>query len=108
MDFAYAVVHTNPLQVFFAEDEEVLSEVLAREIIAQTHGQKVAPQTLKQLRKALLDRQWGTAIEIWIKITDIGISIYGSCDEYWTRDMLLDNPYEQVMKTAPLFSSSNA
>ena len=108
MEFAYAVVHRESPEVYFAEDEEVLSEVLARELIALTPSQQFAPLTLRRLRKALLDRQWGTALEIWIENTNIGVDVFASCDMFWTKESVARDSYDLAMKKSPLFQGSNA
>jgi hypothetical protein len=108
MDFAYPVVHRDPPEVYFAENGEVLSEVLVRELIALTPSQHFAPLALRRLRKALLDRQWGTAMEIWIENTNTGVDVFDSCDVFWTKESVARDSYDLAMKKSPLFQGSNA
>jgi hypothetical protein len=68
---AYAVVHRDPPEVFFAEDEHVLSRVLALQLVAQLPANEVSsPGRLEAMRQALLDERWADALVEWITETD--------------------------------------
>ena len=105
--YAYAVVHDSPPGVYFAENIEVLSEVLAREVISQTPSTRFERNSLEEIREALLDRQWGEALEIWTLETGIVVDVFESGD-VWTENQLNSSSYHLTVQKSPIFKGSNA
>jgi hypothetical protein len=101
---AYAVVHQVPPEVFFAEDEHVLSRVLALQLVAQLPATEVSPpERLRAMREALLDERWGDALLEWINETDTVVDAYPS-EEIWGDDRLdLDRASFEI-RVSPLFT----
>lgn len=101
---AYAVVHWDPPEVFFAEDEHVLSRVLALQLVAQLRANQVSsPGRLEAMRKALLDERWADALVEWITETETAVDAYPS-EEIWTEERLdLDRATLEI-RVSPLFT----
>ena len=58
---AYAVTHDDPPQVFLAEDEIVLSRVLAVQLVAATPPSSLPAGSVESIREALLEERWADA-----------------------------------------------
>jgi hypothetical protein len=102
---AYAVVHRDPPEVFFAEDEHVLSRVLALRLVAQLPAERVSsPARLEAMQKALLEERWADALVEWITETDTVVDAYPS-EEVWSGDRLDADRAALEIKVAPLFQS---
>lgn len=101
---AFAVVHGDPPDVFFAEDEHVLSRVLAFQLVAQLRAADVSsPKRLQAMRAALLDERWGDALLEWIDETDTAVDVYPS-GEIWGNERLdLDRASFEI-RVSPLFT----
>ena len=101
---SYAVVHTDPPQVFMGGDDRTLSRLLGLQLVAQT-----APSTfgnsslLESVRQALLNEQWGDAVARWIEATGCPVDVY-SDGVVWEAD-----PSDEItaleIQFAPIFSS---
>lgn len=85
---ACAVVRDDPPQVFVAEDQETLNWILALMLIAQTPSGDLPIELRGQLREALRDEQWGTAVELWMRQRP-EVDVYSSFDPYTSEDVEL-------------------
>jgi hypothetical protein len=102
---AYAVVHRDPPEVFFAEDEHVLSRVLALQLVAQLPSSAVSsPRRLEAMRNALLEERWADALLEWITETDTVVDAYPS-EEVWSEERLDADRAALEIRVAPLFQS---
>ncbi len=85
---ACAVVRDDPPRVFLAEDEVTLNWVLARELIARTPGRELSPGLRAQLRQALRDERWATAVALWME-NHPEVDVYPSLDLHTASDVEL-------------------
>ncbi len=105
MSIAYAVLHTDPPEIYAAEDIDVLHRVIALEIVSKTPATSFAPHVLEQLRAALLDEQWGLATELWmIHYSDESLDVYPSGLRVWTDAMITAEATNLELQFTPLFS----
>src|SRR6185437_6037175 len=81
---AYAVTHDSEPRVFLAEDENVLSRVLALELVAATPAATLARTDLETIRRALLDERWADAVARWIGATGTFVDAYPS-ERVWSE-----------------------
>ena len=65
---AYAVVRSEPPQVFLADDVDVLHRLLASELVARTPTGVLSTVETEQIKEALLDERWGDAVLSWIDL----------------------------------------
>ena len=102
---AYAVVHGDPPEVFFAEDEHVLSRVLALRLVAQLPANEVSSaRRLDAMKEALLEERWADALVEWIDETDTLVDAYPS-EEVWHEARLDLEQASMEIRVAPLFQS---
>lgn len=97
---ACAVVRDDPPQVFIAEDQATLNWVLALRLIARTPGRELPADLCQQLRTALREEQWGTAVALFMQGRP-EVDVYSSYELYTERDVAL-GPLE--LEFTPLFS----
>jgi len=96
---AYAVVHSDPPDVYAAEDVDTLQRVLALQVVAATPGTLVPPAHREVIRSALLDEEWGTAVSRWIEVT-------GTAVEVWTADRFAEPELAGLeLRLRPLFAA---
>jgi hypothetical protein len=107
MHFAYALVHSSPAEVVFAEDLETLSQILAREFIAQTPSAEFDQGELIKIRRALLDRRWGDAMALWIQHTGVPVDVFESADVR-TDPPLDPGSFHLAIQMTPLFEEPDA
>lgn len=87
---AYAVVHSDPPEVYLAEDVDVLARLLALELVARTDPKQLRPGAAENLRAALLAERWADALVAWIKHTDMGVDVYTHLHIYTANDLPQD------------------
>jgi hypothetical protein len=104
---AYAIVHEDPPEVYIAESIEVLSEVLARQVIARSSSADFEAHALARIREALLQQNWSDAVEAWIIQTGVGISVFDS-EVVWSQEMLGKEPYRFIIRGTPIFKNPHA
>jgi hypothetical protein len=101
---AYAVVHRDPPEVFFAEDEHVLSRVLALRLVAQLPANEVSSaRRLDAMKEALLEERWADALVEWIDETDTAVDAYPS-EEVWHEERLNLEQASMEIRVSPLFT----
>lgn len=73
---AYAVVRSDPPEVFLAEDGDTLDRVLATRLVAATDPAGLEPVVADGLRQALLEERWADALVEWMAITETAVDVY--------------------------------
>ncbi len=101
---AYAVVRCEPPQVFLADDVDVLTRVLAVELVARTDPAQLPPGTAEELRGELMEERWAAAVERWIHHTGIAVDVYTNLRVYADADLPADLVGAQLQFT-PLFGA---
>lgn len=76
MGVAYAVVRSDPPDVYLAEDVDVLARLLALELVARTDPSTLPPGKAAVVREALLEERWADALVDWIGITGMEVDVY--------------------------------
>ncbi|MCP3857020.1 MAG: hypothetical protein GY745_03615 [Actinomycetia bacterium] len=99
---AYAVVRSDPPDVYLADDVDVLSRVLALQLVARTDPSSLVDGQAQSLRKALLDERWADAIVEWIGITGMEVDVYTHLHIYTDGELPADLLGAQL-QFAPLF-----
>ena len=73
------MVHGDEPQVFLAEDEWVISRVLALQLVALTPSAEISSLSrLQAIREALLQEQWDVALAEWIDETGNFVDVFPS------------------------------
>ena len=103
---AYAVIRGDDPQVFIAEDDMVLTRVIALRVIAATPPTALG-SAVDQIREALLAERWPDALAAWMTATGEVVDAYP--DEPVRTDRDLDE--ESVtfeLRMAPIFEDPPA
>ena len=103
---AYAVVRSEPPQVFLADDVDVLHRLLASELVARTPTGVLSTVETEQIKEALLDERWGDAVLSWIDLMGIEVDVYTHLPVYTEIDLPADLIGAQI-QFAPLFRESS-
>ncbi|HZN14102.1 MAG TPA: hypothetical protein VFB78_07540 [Acidimicrobiales bacterium] len=104
MDYAYAVLHGDPPQIFVADDIDVLHRVIALEIVAKTPSTFFASEVLADIRESLLDEEWGRATELWMRhFSDKRLDVYPSGLRVWTDATVAADVTNLELQFQPLF-----
>lgn len=99
------VVRGDPPEVYLAEDDQVLSRVLALRVVAASSPADYGSETLERIRAALLDERWGDAVAEWIEAG--GEAVDGYPDEpVWTGVQLDEEVATMEIRVAPIFGSA--
>lgn len=99
---AYAVVRTEPPQVFLATDIDVLQRVLALELVARTPPAALDDTERAHLCEALLEERWGDAVVGWIERMSVEVDVYTHLHVY-SEDELPAELVGAQLQFAPLF-----
>ncbi|MBM37015.1 MAG: hypothetical protein VX963_12550 [Actinomycetota bacterium] len=99
---AYAVVRSEPPQVFLATDVDVLHRVLATELVARTPTDVLTSSENDAIKNALLEERWGDAVLAWIDLMGVEVDVYTHLHVYTENDLPEDLIGAQL-QFAPLF-----
>ena len=101
---AYAVVHGDEPQIFLAEDEWVISRVLALQLVALTPSAEISsPSRLPAIREALLQERWDVALAEWIEETGNFVDVFPYAPKVWTASELDEVRASMEIRIAPIF-----
>ena len=102
---AWAVVRGDEPRVFLAENADVISRLLAVQLVAQMPAREISSKVaLEEIRKALLDEQWATALAAWIEETGTPVDVYPESLKVWTEEDLDRDKASMEIRVAPLFA----
>ncbi len=101
---AVGVVRSDPPRVFLADSPEVLSRVLALEVVAQERASELKnhPGLLQKIREALLEERWADAVVHWIDATGEAVDAYPD-EPVWSADRLDLEKATLEVRVAPIF-----
>lgn len=102
---AYAITHGTDPRVFLAEDEHVLSRLLALELVAATPADSLASDQLGVIRRALLEERWADAVAAWIGATDTYVDAYPT-ERVWSDRDLDEERTSLELRVAPIFDDA--
>jgi len=105
LTIAYAIIH-GTLDVYVAENNEVLNEVLVREVISKLPSTEFETSALAEVRQALLGRRWDRAVEILARETNIAVDIFDS-GTLWTEGSLNNPSTDVILQESAIFKDSN-
>lgn len=73
---AVGLVHEDPPRVLVAADEQVLSRLIALEIVCEEDPASLEPGALADIRAALLEEDWAAAVRAWIEATGVRVDVH--------------------------------
>ena len=98
---AVAVTRDETPEVLLADDEHVLSRLVALRLVARTPSASLG-QHLEKIRSALLEERWGDAVALWIEATGTVVDAYPD-EEVWTDEQLDQDHASFEIRMAPIF-----
>lgn len=98
---AYAVIRGDDPQVFIAENDIVLTRLIALKVIAATEPAALGAQ-LDQIREALLEERWPEALATWMDATGQIVDAYPD-EEIWTETDMEEESVAFELRMAPVF-----
>lgn len=102
---AWAVVRGDEPRVFLAENSEVISRLLALQLVARTSPDEISSKViLEQIRNALLAEQWAVALATWIEETGFPVDVYPESLPVWTEEDLDADSASMEIRMAPIFA----
>lgn len=100
---AVAVTRDDPPQVMIAQNDEVVSRVIALELVAKTRADHVEPrERLDEIRSALLQERWADAVVVWMDATDSVVDVYAG-ERVWTEAGLDTERAALEIRVSPIF-----
>jgi hypothetical protein len=104
---AVAIVRSDPPQVFLAQDPEVLSRLVALQVVARAEASELSSDALQRIREALLSEHWAPAVAMWIEATGEAVDAYP--DEVIWSDRQLDAELASLeIRLQPIFEDRPA
>jgi hypothetical protein len=101
---AWAVVRSEEPKIFLAQDPDVISRVLALNLVAQMPASEISSEKhLDEMRRALLEERWADALAAWIEETGTPVDVYPESPRVWTENDLDLEKATLEIKVAPLF-----
>lgn len=105
---AYAIVNTEPPQLFLAEDAAVISRLIALKVVAREDPARFAAGGVDAVRDALLDERWADAVLLWMSATDTTIDVYAEYVPVWTEAELDADVTSMEIRVARIFDRDDA
>ena len=82
---AWAVTREDTPQIFLAEDEHVISRLLALKLVAAAQPGLFSADELEQVRQHLLHERWAEAVLLWIDASGVEVDVYPEYVQVWTE-----------------------
>jgi hypothetical protein len=102
---AYAVVHGAEPQVFLAENEHVMSRLLALEVVAKSSPSQFKSRSrVEAVRSALLEERWADAMLLWMTSTGLAVDVYPESLKCWSEANLDEEQASMEIRMAPIFN----
>lgn len=103
---AYAIVKTDPPQLFLAENAAVVSRLIALKVVAREDPAVFPAGRIGVIRDALLEERWADAVVAWMNATDTFIDVYEEYVPVWTEDDLDADLASMEIRMARIFDDS--
>ena len=100
---AYAIVKTDPPQLFLAENAAVISRLIALKVVAREDPLLFPAGRIGTMRDALLEERWADAVVAWMSATDTFIDVYEEYVPVWTEDDLDADLASMEIRMARIF-----
>lgn len=102
---AWAVVRGEEPKVFLAENADVISRLLALQLVAQMPASEISSKVaLEEMRRALLAEHWAVALAAWIEETGTPVDVYPESLKVWTEADLDRDKASMEIRVAPIFA----
>jgi len=85
---AYAIVKSDPPQLFLADNAAVISRLIALKVVAASDPGLFGSFREAGVKQALLEERWADAVVAWMNATGTDIDVYEEYVPVWTEDDL--------------------
>lgn len=102
---AYAVVRSDPPRVFLADDEAVISRLIAVKVVATSDPAIFGAFRTASVRQALLEERWADAVVLWMDATSTEIDVYPEYVPVWTDEDLDADMASMEIRMSRIFES---
>lgn len=85
---AYAIVKSDPPQLFLADNAQVMSRLIAVKVVAAADPTIFGSFRDGLARQALLEERWVDAVVLWMDATGVDIDVYEEYVPVWTDEDL--------------------
>ena len=85
---AYAIVKSDPPQLFLADNAQVMSRLIAVKVVAPADPAIFGSFRVSLVRQALLEERWVDAVVTWMDATGVDIDVYEEYVPVWTEEDL--------------------
>jgi hypothetical protein len=106
MSLAYAVLHTDPPEVYAAEDVDLLHRVIALHVVARTPARTMPTEVAERLRAALLGERWADAVTEWIGVAGVPLDVYPDGLKVWAPSDIDEEIAGMRLQFTPLFEET--
>lgn len=103
---AWAVVKHDTPQIFLAENAQVISRLIALQVVAASDPTIFAPHEIEAVQEHLLHERWADAVLMWMEATGTFIDVYEEHVPIWTEDTLDREVASMAIRTSRLFDGS--
>lgn len=103
---AYAIVKTDPPQLFLAENAAVVSRLIALKVVAREDPARFSAGRIGPIRDALLEERWADAVLAWMGATDTFIDVYEEYVPVWTEEDLDADLASMEIRMARIFDEA--
>lgn len=100
---AWAVTREETPQIFLADEEHVISRLLALKLVAAASPTEFTASELEQVRDHLLHERWADALVIWMNATGIYVDVYPEYVHVWNAKDLDAELASMAIRTSRLF-----
>ena len=107
MSLPYAVLHTDPPEVYAAEDLDLLHRVIALQVVARTPAHSLRREVAESLRTALLAERWAEAVSEWIAEAGVPLDVYSAGLKVWGPQEIDRETAGLELQFTPLFRSGD-
>lgn len=101
---AWAVTREETPQIFLADDEQVISRLLALKLVAAAQPDDFSAADLEQVRDHLLHERWAEALVIWMNATGTYVDVYPEYVQVWNEKDLDREVASMAIRTSRLFN----
>jgi len=103
---AWAVTREETPQIFLADDEHVISRLLALKLVASAQPDDFSAADLEQVRDHLLHERWAEALVLWMNATGTYVDVYPEYVQVWNEKDLDREVASMAIRTSRLFNDS--
>ena len=104
---AWAVTREDTPQVFLAENQDVMSRLLALKLVAAADPSVFTADELDDVREHLLHERWAAAVVTWMDATETFVDVYPEYMQVWTEKDLDREVATMAIRMSRIFDDAS-